>query len=337
MVILLDLGWPEAATETSSASRREVELAVSFVATLVADQCRKGLQPAACGLRPASRDSWLQGTSSPVYRQDVLERLATVDASAADTLPEVLVEVLSMAAANAKIVLVSPRERDLDDADHFALIGTRPELLRALHDIAKVNVGRDGVLCVVRRAAPADHSSIPVEPDGNVEFATGAAFNMNHERWLQICVSAMAALGTLMLGTSQDSTSLPVIALIVAGASLLFTDFLGWFQLHRYVAGTAGVIAGVNALMQSQTGGSGNAIHQCGESADPLANHLAVSKEAASHLLAADHVKPVAGRGGSGVEFVCPLRPAAGDVHRRRHCGHAVVLLPARERSFPRR
>ena len=78
---------------------------------------------------------------------------------------------------------------------------------------------------------------------------------MTSERLLQSCVASMAALATLMLGTSQDSIMLPVIAIAVAISSLIFTDFLGWFHLHRFVAGAAGVIAGINAFVQSRDGG----------------------------------------------------------------------------------
>lgn len=78
---------------------------------------------------------------------------------------------------------------------------------------------------------------------------------MRTDRRLNVCVALMCVLATVMLGTSQDSSTLPVIALVVAATSLLFTDFLEWFHLHRYLAGAAGMIAGVNAFMQSQTGG----------------------------------------------------------------------------------
>lgn len=78
---------------------------------------------------------------------------------------------------------------------------------------------------------------------------------MKTEQRLQVCVALMASLATLMLGTSQDSTVLPVLAMLAAVLALIFTDFLEWFQLHRFVAGIAGLIAGINALLQSQTGG----------------------------------------------------------------------------------
>ena len=78
---------------------------------------------------------------------------------------------------------------------------------------------------------------------------------MNSERLLQFCVASMAALATLMLGTSEDSAVLPVAGVVAAVFSLVFTDYLGWFRLHRFVAGAAGMAAGVNAFLQSQTGG----------------------------------------------------------------------------------
>lgn len=78
---------------------------------------------------------------------------------------------------------------------------------------------------------------------------------MNTERMMQVCVAMMAALATLMLGTSQESATLPIIGLLAALTALFFTDILKWFSLHPIVAGTAGVVAGANAFIQSQTGG----------------------------------------------------------------------------------
>jgi len=78
---------------------------------------------------------------------------------------------------------------------------------------------------------------------------------MKNEGKLQTCIAIMAALAIMMLGTSQDSTTLPAVGLLVAFASLVFTDLLGWFSLHPYVAGAAGVVAGGNAFVQSQAGG----------------------------------------------------------------------------------
>ena len=60
--------------------------------------------------------------------------------------------------------------------------------------------------------------------------------SLSLERRLQICLAAVAALGTLLLGLGQSSVTLPVVAVFAAVTSVYFTDHLGWFRLHRHVA-----------------------------------------------------------------------------------------------------
>ena len=78
---------------------------------------------------------------------------------------------------------------------------------------------------------------------------------MRTERIFQICVSIMAVLATLMLATSQSNNLLPVVAFFAAMTALIFTDILGWFSFHPFVAGTFGLGAGLYAFTQMQTGG----------------------------------------------------------------------------------
>lgn len=78
---------------------------------------------------------------------------------------------------------------------------------------------------------------------------------MRTERVFQICVSIMAVLATLMLATSQSNNLLPVVAFFAAMTALIFTDILGWFSFHPFVAGTFGLGAGLYAFTQMQTGG----------------------------------------------------------------------------------
>lgn len=75
---------------------------------------------------------------------------------------------------------------------------------------------------------------------------------MSTEMMLQFCVSTMAVLATVMLGTSQEHSLLPVLALLAASISLIFTDYLRWFSLHPIIAGAFGLIAGIYALAQTQ-------------------------------------------------------------------------------------
>ena len=68
------------------------------------------------------------------------------------------------------------------------------------------------------------------------------------ERLLQIHMAALAALATLMLGRGQASNLLPTLMIIAAISSVIFTDVLGWFRLHRLVANLAMLFAAFFSL-----------------------------------------------------------------------------------------
>lgn len=69
---------------------------------------------------------------------------------------------------------------------------------------------------------------------------------MNVQRRLQMAVAALAALGTLMLGLSQRSLLLPILAVAVSASSVYLTDLRGWLRLNTALANLAG--AGVVML-----------------------------------------------------------------------------------------
>jgi transglutaminase-like putative cysteine protease len=71
---------------------------------------------------------------------------------------------------------------------------------------------------------------------------------MSLTRRLQISMAALVALGTVLLGLGQPTSIMPLLAIFAAGTSLLFTDVLGWFRLHRVVANLAAVAAAVFSL-----------------------------------------------------------------------------------------
>ncbi len=73
--------------------------------------------------------------------------------------------------------------------------------------------------------------------------------SLSLERHLQICLAAVAALGTLLLGLGQASVTLPIIAVFAAVTSVYFTDHLGWFHLHRHVANLCALAAVGFAIM----------------------------------------------------------------------------------------
>lgn len=63
------------------------------------------------------------------------------------------------------------------------------------------------------------------------------------ERYLQVSLALLTALGTLLLGMGESNVLLPVLAVIVAISSVYLTDIKGWLQLNTLVANVAGLIA----------------------------------------------------------------------------------------------
>ena len=134
LVVILDL-WQSEEVATPDPN---IESAVSFAATLLFEYGRHGSTHMLIA-SASSQPFELQGTSSPVFRQEMMERLAMVEATKKDSLPEVLANVLPKASSSAKIVLVSPGERDLNDTERFEQVWKKTEIRRSLSEIVKVN------------------------------------------------------------------------------------------------------------------------------------------------------------------------------------------------------
>lgn len=71
------------------------------------------------------------------------------------------------------------------------------------------------------------------------------------ERLLQINVATLSALGALLLGMGQRSTTTPLLIAGAAAVSVLLTDVTGYFRLHRTVASLAALAAVLLALGES--------------------------------------------------------------------------------------
>ena len=113
--IVLDLWQPAAPDATQSAEN--VELAVSFAATLAAELCRKGNSDVfLVAADPEPRVTG--GPGSAALLQDLMERLALVDAQSRDRVPELLQRAVGQIEPGTEIVLVSTRPIDLSQADY---------------------------------------------------------------------------------------------------------------------------------------------------------------------------------------------------------------------------
>ncbi len=79
---------------------------------------------------------------------------------------------------------------------------------------------------------------------------------MKVERIVQIHIAALASIGALLLGMSQDDSWLPVLVVFAAITSVVFTDALKWFRLNRFVANLAmlfALFASVGPFFQPNT------------------------------------------------------------------------------------
>ena len=114
VAIVLDLWQPAA---PNAAQIENVELAVSFAATLTAELCRAGSSDVfLVAADPGPRVTG--GPGSAALLQDILERLALIDAGNQDRVPELLRLAARGIEAGTEIVLVSTRPLDLAQTDY---------------------------------------------------------------------------------------------------------------------------------------------------------------------------------------------------------------------------
>jgi uncharacterized protein (DUF58 family) len=122
VAIVLDLWRPEKPT---AAERENVELAVSFAATVLSDLCRRGgsnVLLATVNEKPHC----LGGSATTALMQDMMKILAVLESHANDRLPEMLDHALNQIASGAEIILISTRPVDLNDAGRFQAVFADP-------------------------------------------------------------------------------------------------------------------------------------------------------------------------------------------------------------------
>lgn len=123
VAILLDLWQPE---HPFTPDLENVELAVSFAATVVAFVCRKvecNVLVGTAGPEP----QFMGGTASVVLLRDAMARLALVEASPDDHLPQLLEHALGHVDPGTEVVVVSTRTVDLEDRRRFGSLWGDPQ------------------------------------------------------------------------------------------------------------------------------------------------------------------------------------------------------------------
>jgi uncharacterized protein (DUF58 family) len=115
VAVLVDLWQPE---DPERSDLENVELAVSFAATIISDLCRKGggnLLLATAGPQPICES----GPASAAMLSAAMQRLALAEAQSRDRLPELLCCALDEIEPGTEVVLISTRPTDLGDGRRF--------------------------------------------------------------------------------------------------------------------------------------------------------------------------------------------------------------------------
>jgi len=141
LVILLDLWEPERPT---SRQTENVELAVSFTATVLVDQCCRGSSQVTLATA-AAENSVIDGAASKILMQETMEQLAVAESTDSSNMPELLSRVLGRKRAGVRVVVVSTREVDLHDSDQFERIWEDPQKRSSLRDVVCINVGGEQI------------------------------------------------------------------------------------------------------------------------------------------------------------------------------------------------
>ncbi len=141
LAVLVELWQPEAPTKEQL---ENVELAVSFAATVIAEACRKGDSDLVIGTT-AGPNPCLRGPASAALLHDALTALAVAEAEPRDGLPELLEFALKQCDRGTEVVLISTRPVDLTDADRFGLVSVEPAQQAMLGRIRTVNAADAGL------------------------------------------------------------------------------------------------------------------------------------------------------------------------------------------------
>lgn len=141
VTLVLDLWQP---ADANYEQLNNVELAVSFAATAVADLCRRG--GSRLGVALAGADAAQQSaTASLVFMYDVLEHLAVAAAGPAERLPGLLASVLAGSAFAARAIVISTRPPEAANLEVSREFRDERRLLAALEQSAWIDVTTAGV------------------------------------------------------------------------------------------------------------------------------------------------------------------------------------------------
>jgi len=137
VMLLLDLWQP---AEPNEEHLENVELAVSFAATVVAELCARPGGSVTVGITGPT-PVCVSGLASAALKKDAFESLAVAQAKNEDHLPALFDELTNEIAHNTRIWLVSTRDNDLGDHERFPGLHAGRWRQLAAAGIGHVNTG----------------------------------------------------------------------------------------------------------------------------------------------------------------------------------------------------
>jgi len=140
VALVIDLWQPQ---RPAGGDLENVELAVSFAATVVADTCRREGGNLWVGTTVA-REDLVRGPASAALMQEVMEKLAVAEASCEDRLVELLGRALAAIEPGTEVVLVTTRPVDLLDP-RFAVLSGHPAWRAIAPRVRVVNAAAAGL------------------------------------------------------------------------------------------------------------------------------------------------------------------------------------------------
>jgi uncharacterized protein (DUF58 family) len=139
VAVVLDLWQPE---PYGPEQVENVELAVSFAATVLADLCRKGGSNISLGITNGQTEC-VCGPASSATLQRLMEQLALIEARADTSLAALLAATLRQVTPGTEVVLVSTRAVELTDASQFREIVSDPVMRDRARRVLSVNTSSE--------------------------------------------------------------------------------------------------------------------------------------------------------------------------------------------------
>lgn len=137
-VVVLDL-WQPATNSDDTQRHQAIETAISFVATIVADQGHKAAGHLVLGVSGRS-PRIVYGPASATLITESLEVLTEAGPSKEDNLPSLLGDVLQRVSGDDRFVMVTTRPQVLNDSQRFGKLTEDPRFRLAISRLIAVDV-----------------------------------------------------------------------------------------------------------------------------------------------------------------------------------------------------